>query len=69
MGRVLSWVVAVVRFIYRFIVGDDLTVAVVMIATLAVTGVLAANRLSAWWLVPVLAIAMTGVSLFRSRRA
>jgi hypothetical protein len=69
MGRVLSWVVAVVRFIYRFVVGDDLTVAVVMIAALAVTGVLAANRLSAWWLVPVLAIAMTGVSLFRSRRA
>jgi hypothetical protein len=69
MGRVLSWPVAVVRFIYRFVVGDDLTVAVVMIAALAVTGVLAANRVSAWWLVPVLAIAMTGVSLFRSRHA
>lgn len=69
MRRVLAWPLAVVRFIYRFVVGDDLTVAVVMIAGLAVTGVLAANRVSAWWLVPVLAIAMTGVSLFRSRRA
>jgi len=69
MGRVISWAVAVVTFIYRFVVGDDLTVAVVMVGALAVTGVLAANRVSAWWLVPVLAIAMTGVSLFRSRRA
>jgi hypothetical protein len=69
MTRVLSWAVAVVRFIYRFIVGDDLTVAVVMVIALAVTGLLAANGVSAWWLVPVLAIVITGVSLFRSRPA
>jgi hypothetical protein len=69
MRRVLSWPVSVVRFIYRFIVGDDLTVAVVIVAALAATGVLAANRISAWWLVPAVAIAMTGISLYRSRPA
>jgi hypothetical protein len=68
MKAIVSAVVGIGRFLYRFIVGDDWTVAVAMLLALAATGVLAADRISAVWLVPVVAIAMTGVSLRRSTR-
>jgi hypothetical protein len=67
MSTVVSTVIAVVRFIYDFIFGDDWRVAVVIVLGLVATGVLVANRISAWWLVPVLAIGMTWISLQRSR--
>jgi len=68
MRAVVSAAVGSARFLYRFIVGDDLTVAVVMLLALAATGLLVARGISAWWLVPLLAIVMTGVSLRRSAR-
>jgi len=68
LNAVVSAAVGVARFLYRFVVGDDWTVAVVIILALAATGVLVANHVSAWWLVPFAAIFMTGVSLRRSAR-
>ena len=68
MRAVLSFVMGIGLFLYRFIFGDDWTVAVVLILGLAATGVLARQGIQAWWLVPVLAIVMTGVSLYRSAR-
>ena len=65
---VVSAVVGVARFLYRFVVGDDWTVALAILLALAATGVLVANHISAWWLVPFVAIFMTGVSLRRSAR-
>ena len=59
-------VVAVARFIYRFVVGDDWTVAAAIVLALAASGVLVADHVSAWWIVPFTAIFMTGVSLRRS---
>jgi len=53
------------RFLYGFVVGDDWTVALVMALGLAATAVMVANGLNAWWLVPVLAVGMTVVSLRR----
>jgi hypothetical protein len=64
VGRVA---VAVGRFIYDYIFGDDWVVAAVMIVALVATGLLVAAHVNAWWLVPVLAIAMTGFSLWRRR--
>ena len=69
MSTVVSTVIAVARFIYDFIFGDDWRVAVVIVLGLVATGVLVANRISAWWLVPVLAIGMTWISLQRSRKS
>lgn len=66
MRTVASAAIGVARFLYRFVVGDDWTVAVVILLGLAATGILAANRIPAWWLVPLLAIVMTGVSLRRA---
>ena len=65
----VRFLLGVARFIYRFIVGDDWTVAVVMLLALAATAAMVGNRLDAWWLVPVLAVVMTGVSLRRRRAA
>ena len=56
------------RFLYNYIFGDDWTVAVVILLGLAATWVLAADRVPAWWLVPLLAIVMTGISIRRSQR-
>ncbi len=65
MSAVAGVVVAVVKFLYHYIVGDDLAVAVVMILGLAATGLMVLNGINAWGLVPPLAVAMTGVSLWR----
>jgi hypothetical protein len=65
---VVSAVVGVARFLYRFVVGDDWTVALAMVLALAATGVLVTDHISAWWLGPFVAIFMTGVSLRRSAR-
>jgi hypothetical protein len=53
------------RFLYGFVVGDDWTVALVIALGLATTAVMAANGLNAWWLVPLLAVGMTVVSVRR----
>jgi hypothetical protein len=68
MRAIVSTAVGVGRFFYRFIVGDDWTVALVIVLGLAATGLLVGQGIQAWWLVPLLAIAMTGVSLFRSTK-
>jgi uncharacterized membrane protein YfcA len=69
MRVVVSGAVGIARFLYFFVVGDDWTVAVALLLALAATGVLVAQRIPAWWLVPLVAIVMTGVSLRRSARA
>ena len=58
---------AVARFLYRFAFGDDWTAAVVMLLGLVASGLMVANGINAWWLIPVLAVAMTAVSLERRR--
>ena len=68
MQAIVSAALGIARFLYRFVVGDDWTVAVAILLALAATGVLLADHISAWWLVPFVAIFMTGVSLRRSAR-
>ena len=67
MNTVVRVAIAVGKFIYGYIFGDDWVVAVVMILALVATGLLVAAHINAWWLVPVLAVAMTGFSLWRRR--
>jgi hypothetical protein len=65
---VVSAVVGVARFLYGFVVGDDWTVALAILLALAATGLLVTDHISAWWLVPFVAIFMTGFSLRRTAR-
>jgi len=58
-------VVAIAKFLYGYVVGDDLLLAAVMVASLVATGLLVAIHINAWWLVPLLAVAMTGFDLLR----
>ena len=55
-----------VRFLYDFIVGDDWTVAVAVVIGLILSAILNVNHIVAWWLIPVIVVAMLGVSLRRA---
>ena len=66
MKLVWSWVVAFARFWYRFIVGDDWTVAASVAAGLVATALLNARGIPAWWLVPIIVVLMVGLSLRRA---
>ena len=56
------------RFWYRFIVGDDWTIAATVLVTLVVIALLLRAGLQPWWLLPVVVIVVLGVSLRRARR-
>ena len=61
-----SWIVAVAKFLYDFIVGDDWTVAAAVGIGLIVSAILNVNNLPAWWLIPVIVVFMLGISLRRA---
>ena len=63
-----SWIVAVGRFLYAFIVGDDWTVAAAVAIGLVLSAVLNVNHFAAWWLIPVIVVVMLGISLRRAAR-
>lgn len=64
----LAGLAAFGRFWYRFIVGDDWMIAATLFATLVVMALLVRAGVHAWWLLPVVVIAVLGVSLRRARR-
>jgi len=64
----LGWVRAFGRFWYRFIVGDDWTVAATVVIALAVTWLLHVAGVAAWWLPPLAAATAVGESLRRVSR-
>jgi len=57
-------------FWYDFIVGDDWLVAVLVVAGLALTAILAhAAKVNAWWLLPVVVLGALAWSLHRATAA
>ena len=64
----MRYIVGFGRFWYHFIIGDDWTVAVAVAVALVVTAVLVSLHVNAWWLMPVVVVAMLGVSLRRAGR-
>jgi hypothetical protein len=66
MARVWGWVVAFGRFWYDFIIGDDWTVAAAVFIGLILTGILNANHIVGWWLMPIIVVVVTGVSVQRT---
>jgi hypothetical protein len=66
MKLIWSSVVTFGRFWYRFIVGDDWTVAAAVVVGLLVTALLNASAVPAWWLIPILVVVMVAVSLRRA---
>jgi hypothetical protein len=54
------------RLWYDFIVGDDWTVAVGVVAAMIATAVLTHARVNAWWLVPSAALLLLAASLAKA---
>jgi hypothetical protein len=61
----LRWLRGFGRFWYRFIVGDDWTVAATVVLALVVTALLRTVNVAVWWLPPLAAVAAVGASLRR----
>ena len=68
MKRIIAWPVAFARFWYHFIIGDDWTVAAAIAVGLVLTAILNAANITAWWLIPLIVVVMTGLSLRRAGR-
>jgi hypothetical protein len=64
----LSWIVAIGRFLYDFVVGDDWTMAAAVAIGLIMSAVLNAKHVAAWWLMPVIVVLALGISLRRASR-
>jgi hypothetical protein len=64
----MKYVVALVRFWYDFIIGDDWQIAVAVVIAMGVVGLLAYDGVNAWWLLPLAVFAMLNLSLWRASR-
>jgi hypothetical protein len=62
-----AWLNGFGRFWYRFIIGDDWTIAATVAIALALTWLLRTVAVAAWWLPPLAAVAVIGASLRRVR--
>ena len=62
----MSYIRSFLSFLYDFIIGDDWTVAASVLVGLLVTWGLVRAGLPAWWLLPVVAVGSTVVSLRRA---
>jgi hypothetical protein len=67
-SAVSRWLRGVGAFWWDFIVGDDWRVAAGVVAGLAVTAILAAVRVPAWWFMPLAVLALLAMSLRRGVR-
>ena len=61
-------VVGFFRFWYHFIIGDDWMIAAAVAVGLLLTALLNAQRVPAWWAMPVVAVVAMAVSLRRASR-
>ena len=61
----MKYVVALVRFWYDFIVGDDWQIAAGIVVALALTFTLAHGDIAAWWIMPLAAAGLLALSLWR----
>jgi hypothetical protein len=64
----MSHVKAFGHFWWDFIVGDDALLAVGVVGGLAVTAVLVAAGVNAWWALPLIAVTALAVSVRRAAR-
>jgi hypothetical protein len=68
MTRVMSWLASFGRFWYRFIIGDDWTVAAAVAIGLIATFLLNKVQFPAWLVIPLVVIVILRVSVQRSKR-
>jgi len=59
--------IAFARFWYDFVIGDDWRLAVGVTVTLALTALIAALAIPAWWITPLGTVAVLVVSVVAAR--
>jgi type IV secretory pathway VirB2 component (pilin) len=64
----MSWLTAFGRFWYDFVVGDDWTIAIVVVAAVGLTAALAHNGFNAWLVLPLCVFGGLAASLWRALR-
>ena len=64
----MKYAVALVRFWYDFVIGDDWLIALAVVIAMGVVGLLAYDGVNAWWLLPLAVFAMLSLSLWRASR-
>lgn len=65
----MAFIQRFVRFWYDFIVGDDPVIAVGVVVTMAITALLTAIGMNAWWLLLIGVFAPLTSSVFRATRS
>ena len=61
-------IIALLRFCYDFVVGDDWRVALGVAAALAMTYGISTTSIPAWWIMPAAVAILLPVSLWRGTR-
>jgi hypothetical protein len=64
MTRILAFALAV----WQFVAGDDWRTAIGVALALALTALLAALGISAWWIMPLSVLALLALSIRRAAR-
>jgi hypothetical protein len=64
----MSYVAAFARFWWDFVVGDDWVAAAGLVLALGLTGLVAHDDVSAWWLLPLAVVALLVLSIRRAAR-
>ena len=60
---------SLLEFLYDFVVGDDPSIAVLVIVAFGVTASLCASGINAWWALPAAALGGLAWSVWRVARA
>lgn len=56
------------RAVWDFVAGDDWRIAAGVVIALAVTALVAGTSVAAWWILPLAALLMLGVSVWLASR-
>lgn len=64
----MSALIACLRAVWEFIVGDDWRTALGVVVALGVTALLARAGSSAWWVMPLAVLGLLALSIWRALR-
>ncbi|MGO9753165.1 MAG: hypothetical protein ACLP8S_31865 [Solirubrobacteraceae bacterium] len=64
----MTRLVALARFVWEFVVGDDWRIAAGVVIALAVTALLAGTGAAAWWVLPPVIVALLSWSVWRAAK-
>ncbi len=64
----MSWIVRAARAVWEFVVGDDPFTAFGVVVALGATALIAGAGAPAWWVMPLAALVLLGLSVRRAAR-